>query len=705
MQSQRRRNGTPDFRMLLTELLTELRQIFGHMSAGRKKVREQPNRCCSEFTAALQPVRDIRLSEFEISMLNDWLRDPFPQPRGDFGEFGIGGGTATAVGDEENCCGHAVTVDLPLRSSKPAGGKFFGIQKIGTGDSAVTEPTTPLPPAPVPERVGPYVIDRELGAGGMGTVYLARHAESGETVAVKVLPASMGREPGFVARFNREIAAMKQLSSPQIVALYDSGEDQGLYYYAMEYVPGETLTDRLRRDKRIPWREVLEISSQVCKALKAAHNSGIVHRDLKPSNLLLREDGAVKLTDFGIAQVFASGKLTVTGGILGTAEYMSPEQAAGKRASKQSDIYSLGAVMYVMLTGRPPFVGKTTLDIVQKHRFSQFDSPKRIVTDIPYWLDEVVCKCLSKKPEDRYPDAYVLGLRLQEIARKVDYRDGGDSPAESISATSVTQAEAAAGGGLADADVGGTLARDLFRQQLETQTQASPLARWFDNGWVLAGLLILLLGGVAGLIRWNRVTPEQQFAAGEALMEKPEGSAWDLAKSDYFLPLLAADAETWGPRVDPYLAQIQTYELKKGLLGRDFRRTTVAGSEPEVMLRQILELQKSGRPAEAQEKLEALEALLEENPAYASLLPVVRQLREQLITQKSADRLDYVQQALDRAQQLADAGKDPAARRIWQGVIDLYDADPDARPLVKVARERLAQSKSVENLSVESPAR
>src|SRR5690606_36436476 len=133
-----------------------------------------------------------------------------------------------------------------------------------------------------------------------------------------------------------------------------------LSYYAMEYIDGVTLMDRLKEQKRIPWQEVVDIGVQICRALKAAHNAGIIHRDLKPSNLLITRDGQVKLTDFGVAQVLASGKLTVTGGVIGTSEYVSPEQASGKRAEKRSDIYSLGAVMYVMLTWRPPFTGKTS---------------------------------------------------------------------------------------------------------------------------------------------------------------------------------------------------------------------------------------------------------------------------------------------------------------------------------------------------------
>src|SRR5690606_27668932 len=149
---------------------------------------------------------------------------------------------------------------------------------------------------------------------------------SGRKAAVKVLPPMLAREPGFVARFEREISALRKLSHPNVVELYESSVEGDLSYYAMEYIDGVTLMDRLKDERRIPWQEVIDIGVQICGALKAAHNAGIIHRDLKPSNLLLTEDRQVKLTDFGVAQVFASGKLTVTGGVIGTAEYMSPEQ-------------------------------------------------------------------------------------------------------------------------------------------------------------------------------------------------------------------------------------------------------------------------------------------------------------------------------------------------------------------------------------------
>ena len=161
-----------------------------------------------------------------------------------------------------------------------------------------------------PDRIGPYVIDKRIGAGGMGNVYLGRHEQSGQVVAVKELPAALAREEGFVHRFSREIEAMRKLNCPNIVKLIDSGSDDDIYYYSMEYIDGETLTAKLRREKRIPWVEVIDISKQICVGLKHAHDAGVVHRDLKPSNLMISKAGVVKIADFGVAQVFAANRLT-----------------------------------------------------------------------------------------------------------------------------------------------------------------------------------------------------------------------------------------------------------------------------------------------------------------------------------------------------------------------------------------------------------
>ena len=170
-----------------------------------------------------------------------------------------------------------------------------------------------------PDKVGPYLIDRKIGAGGMGNVYHGVHELTQQEAAIKVLPVAMAREDGFVQRFSREIDALRQLSNRHIVQLFQDGETtDGTFYYAMEFVDGHTLTAEITNRKKLPWKDVIEYSMQIAAALKAAHDAGIVHRDLKPSNLMLTNDRVIKLTDFGVASLFASARLTRTGGVVGT---------------------------------------------------------------------------------------------------------------------------------------------------------------------------------------------------------------------------------------------------------------------------------------------------------------------------------------------------------------------------------------------------
>ncbi|MBL8849975.1 MAG: serine/threonine protein kinase [Planctomycetaceae bacterium] len=545
---------------------------------------------------------------------------------------------------------------------------------------------------PQPEQIGPYKIERRLGAGGMGTVYLGRHVETGREAAVKVLPASMARETGFVARFTREIDAMRQLKSPQIVEVYENGVDNGTYFYAMEYVPGETVTDRLRREKRIPWREVVDIGVQICKALKSAHNSGIIHRDLKPSNLLLRNDGVVKLTDFGVAQVFAGDRLTVTGGMIGTAEYMSPEQAAGQRATKRSDIYSLGAVLYVMLTGRPPFVGETAMAIAQKHRFNQFDSPRRLVPEVPHWLDEVVCQCLEKKPEDRVPDAYVLSLRLAEVPKKVDYSKGSETFefADPTSGEGEDTQSSTVDRPAMPAEIGGTLMRDLMRAHVDTAAARGRMHNLLDNTWVLIGLLALVIVGGIVWHRGKQVTPDELFARGVALMDRPRGAAWDSARDEVFAPLVKQDSDAWGPKAQPYLDRIAAYEAERELRGSDYRRASKERTEIEQLLLKGLDERDAGRLAAAEQTFAALATLLDGIPDQERWFRITRQLLADLRMQRAAadeagESYALLKSSLERAAELQNDGDLAGAQAIWRSAVDLYHDDPGAAPMLAPA--------------------
>ncbi len=548
-------------------------------------------------------------------------------------------------------------------------------------------------PAPLPERIGDYKVERKLGQGGMGTVYLGRHEQTGQLVAIKVLPASMAREEGFVARFAREIEAMQRVTGENVVQMHENGEWEGTYYYTMEFVDGETLTDRIMREKRIGWREVIELASQICKALKAAHNTGIVHRDLKPSNLLLDKHGLCKLTDFGVAHVFAGDQLTATGGVIGTVEYMSPEQAQGRRVDKRSDIYSLGAVMYVMLTGRPPFTGKSALDIAQKHKYGQFDSPRRIVPEIPHWLDEVVCKCLEKNPDNRYPDAYVLQLRLLEIPKKVELTQNSDSGTFEFENIDGHDETLAADGKHSDPEAAGVAMRELMKAHVEKTNTQTPLERVIDSTWFLIAALAAIVAG--GVFWWNNRLPtaEVLMAQGQALMAREPGPDWEQAKREVFDPLIEKDPQRWGPEVEPYLDKIRLYELRKSLLGRRGTWTTRdAETDGERLLQKAVQLRSLGQDAEAKRVLLGLSQLTEGDPDAADLHALSADLLGELNDQSiGPESYSLVKRSLERAATLSQAGQTARARSLWQSVIDLYSSDPDAATFVEQARQGLAR--------------
>lgn len=552
-----------------------------------------------------------------------------------------------------------------------------------------------------PSRVGPYLIEKKLGAGGMGTVYYGRHAETGAEAAVKVLPASLAREEGFVARFTREIGALKQLKNPHIVQFFENGVDGETYFYAMEYVDGETLIELLHRQKRIPWTDVIEIAMQICTALKAAHDAGIIHRDLKPSNLLVNSQGMVKLTDFGIAQVFAGTKLTATGGIVGTAEYMSPEQAQGKPATKQSDLYSLGAVMYALLTGRPPFTGKTTLDVIQKHKYGLFDRPSLIATDMPHWLEDIVCQLLEKEPEKRFPDAFVLSRRLQEVVNKValSAQDATQAAPGEYDGTAPTVAAVGEASGAPAGPGEATLMRDLVRAELEGVQAGGPLSGFFNNTWVLLALLAFIVVGGVFWFRNMELSPEKKLEAAQALLKQSEGAAWLEARDKYLQPLLDSNPDRWRKDVEPLLEKIALYEFKTGSEPKlQLQKLSVPENEPERFLQLTRHYLRMGDAARAQRTLSALISLLAEQPEYAELERKSRNWLKELQA-KQADktqRYALVRKSMERAVQLAADGKWNETRELCSSIIELYGSDLGAQEFVVRARELLKKQTTAE---------
>ncbi|CAN5315765.1 hypothetical protein BH11PLA2_BH11PLA2_00060 [soil metagenome] len=285
------------------------------------------------------------------------------------------------------------------------------------------------------QSIGPFEIEKELGSGAMGTVYKALlKKDDGEAIPVALKVVSMGLlgNEGAMARFDREANILKQLRHKHIVRLIATGHYRKTPFIAMEFVNGEPMDRMLARRGRMGWEEVVGYTKQLCKALQYAHEKGIIHRDLKPSNLMITRDGTLKLTDFGIAKDQDVTALTGANSTIGTAAYMSPEQCKGdKGLSGKSDLYSMGIVMYELITGRKPYTAETTVDMFLKHVNEKPVRPTRIVQDLPVWVENLILHLMEKDKDKRPLDAGTVERLLEDIEHKVaNQQSAGESVAK-----------------------------------------------------------------------------------------------------------------------------------------------------------------------------------------------------------------------------------------------------------------------------------
>ncbi|MCU0962979.1 MAG: serine/threonine protein kinase [Pirellulaceae bacterium] len=592
------------------------------------------------------------------------------------------------------------------------------------------------------QRLGPYLIQRPLGSGGMGSVFQGVDETTGASAAVKVLSPALAADPSFRERFGAEIETLKKLKHPNIVELLGYGEEDGHLFYAMELVEGRTLQQELQSGRHFAWREAARIGVQICQALKHAHDRGIIHRDLKPANLLLAPEEQIKLADFGIAKLYGMNQLTVAGGVIGTADYMSPEQGEGKSVTARSDLYSLGSVLYALLAGRPPFASRTAAEVIHKLRYEEPLGVRRLAPDTPEEFELIVAQLLAKDPAKRIATALAVANRLKAMEHGLsietradareshfslssdgDYKLAGEaedqptvlarhetrfvSPAEraldeqrdSLDAhrnPTVAMPPSDAARGSATGSTPSTThfttydaaARERAALQ-ESVEEHTPL--WWKVAPVLVGAAVI----AAGL--WYVTRP----LSGDALYDRiaavaREGEGGDLAhverEMDQFLTRFPDDSRR--EEVRALREELELFRLQRQYERRARLRSGTHSLRP--IERAYVEATQLAitNPRSALVKLQALVDVFDGAELNTDDQRCLRLAREQIVQLQdrgqatSDDDVQLIQQRLDAADELAE--RDPAqAAAIRRGVVELYAEQPWAEPAVARARAAL----------------
>ena len=600
------------------------------------------------------------------------------------------------------------------------------------------------------ERLGPYEIVGELGRGGMGAVYKAVHSKTGESAAVKLLSPHLAQEEGFRSRFEAEIETLRKLRHPNIVRLFGfweqsrtgTGDQDAYLFYALELVDGNSLEQELRQGRRFDWREVTRIGIDMSRALRHAHDRGVIHRDIKPGNVLLAADGRVKLSDFGIARLFGNSGLTSAGNVLGTAEYMAPEQAEGRPVDARADLYSLAALMYALLARRPLFRGKSLPEMLHKQRFEQPEPIRNFVPDLPDEFERILNQLLEKEPENRIPNADVLARRLETMLRSLsvvpETMDAdpdwfhGDEPSQQLEPIS---AAASSNELPATVDISRPVekpSQESFpdsvslpeeeRQKtvpaLASATVSPPTSGRFvvvseeelgqaDEGedrppkfsWQTGALVIALL--LVGLsVRWFMQLPTADALYNRINAKTADGSIDSIreAESDIkdFLDRFSSDANA---------AELRKYEKEIDLdrLQRKFDQSVKQSKSMEGLQpigRAYLEAMNYVRldPEVGAAKLQAIVDLYD-RPGHNTgssgecLILVQRrltQLRDE-IKRRTAEQVDLLQDRLKAADDLR-RGEPERAEAMYRAVVELYSQKPWAADVVRRAREALKKT-------------
>ncbi|TWT48425.1 serine/threonine-protein kinase [Botrimarina hoheduenensis] len=591
-----------------------------------------------------------------------------------------------------------------------------------------------------PERLGPYFIDSQIGKGGMGCVYRATHRDTGEIAAIKSLASNLAASEGFRDRFQSEIDSLRKLRHASIVRLLGHGEEAGQLFYAMELVDGPSLEQELRRGRRFTWREVTQIAIQISRALKHAHDHGVVHRDIKPANLLLTPRGDIKIADFGIARLFGSTGSTIAGGVLGTADYMSPEQAAGKPVTARCDQYALGCVMYTLLTGRTPFRADDVAAMLQMQRWAMPESVRRYAPETPVQLEQAMQQLLEKDPADRYPNTDVLARHLEAMLKAFARpKEDGFELAEAETPAAASSVLDAALDETRDAHAGDSLLEDQEEEEdalslvevhedsgvIEPFTRAPsrytvvPANEHQEDSGPMRGSLVamlLWLGTLAAALTlfvwwWSRPpAADDLYESIQASRESVQAPGTAARSIERFLDLYPND-----PRADEVREFGRTVELQqmrnRRALSLWIGERLGRAAQPEDLLYRSTMLQRERDPdgaaaaleslallAESQAVDEGLEGQEEESQRLTALAELVRSEAEALRKNRLAElaqMFEYTRDRLAAARKRLHAGDAAGAAELAAAVSRVLPESDATAPLIEQAQQLVREAESL----------
>ncbi len=389
-----------------------------------------------------------------------------------------------------------------------------------------------------------YEIVGRIGSGGMADVYKGKDHKLNRNVAVKVMKVEFNNDESFIRKFRREAQAAAGLANPNIVNVFDVGEDRGLYFIVMELVEGITLKEYVAKKHKLSVREATSIAIQVCMGLSAAHAQGIVHRDIKPQNIMISTDGKVKVTDFGIARAASSN--TISANAMGSVHYSSPEQVRGGYSDAKSDIYSLGITLYEMVTGKVPFDGETTVAIAIKHLQDEMDPPSKYTPDLPYSLEQIIYKCTQKSPDRRYNSVNEVIADLKRSLTDPDGRFVNLAPLSDHAQTvMLSPAEMAAIKDSASGKKNEKAVQPVRDSRYErddddddlgddddagisTRLEKAMTIGGFIIGVIIIGILVYFIGRAAGIFRSGDADTDSSSIATESMAESSVPAADDV---------------------------------------------------------------------------------------------------------------------------------------------------------------------------------